>query len=141
MTMNRRIKRNYAFPAIAALSLMWPISALPSDLSGQLWRVREESAVKVPNSGIFVAQGSIGDWFKSLRVPGTNISCCNEADCGTIDPEYYRTTATGYEVWLSGTWVPVPDEKVLNRPDNPTGRAVLCAINGRVLCFLPGVLS
>ena len=112
--MIRRIKQNYAFLAIAALSVMWPISALPSE---------------------------IGDWFKSLRVPGTNISCCDSADCGTTDPEYYRTTATGYEVFVFGQWIPVPDDRVLSRPDNPTGRAVLCAINGRVLCFLPGVLS
>ena len=99
---------------ILALSLMWPISALPSE---------------------------IGDWYKSLRVPGTNISCCDISDCGRIDNDDWRTTSEGYEVRLSGQWVKVPDERVLTNSGNPTGAAVLCAINGRVLCFIAGELS
>ncbi len=40
---------------------------------------------------------------------------------------------------IEGQWLPVPREKVLNRSDNPTGRAVVCwtRILG-ILCFIRG---
>ena len=139
--MTRRIKPNYAVLAIAALSLTWPISALPSDLSGQFWRVWEESARKVPNLAILTAQGSIGDWFKEQRVPGTNISCCDSADGRVLESDEWDILNGGYVVYHQGQTLVVAENRVLRNSSNPTGGAVAFIRNGVVLCFVPGRLS
>lgn len=87
------------------------------------------------------AEMTAGEWFKSLRVPGTSISCCDESDCKRIDDDEWRVGENGYEVVIDGRVVEVPEERVLNRPDGPIKQAVLCSLNGRVLCFRPGTLS
>lgn len=88
----------------------------------------------------FGAEPTAGDWFKTLRQPGTGISCCDESDCRQIDDDQWRVGADGYEVILHGQWVKVPDNKVLDRPDGPIKRAVLCAMQN-IFCFRPGTLS
>ena len=86
------------------------------------------------------------DWFRSLRVPGTetflnpaDAFCCSpERDCQTTD---YETDATGlYWIKAEGKRVQVPPGKILQSTDNPTGRAVVCLrhSNGHpiVRCFI-----
>jgi hypothetical protein len=86
------------------------------------------------------------DWFRSLKVPGTDrilnptdASCCSLArDCQATD---YETDAAGrYWIKAEGERIQVPPDKILKRTDNPTGRAVACLryLNGHpiVRCFV-----
>ena len=72
------------------------------------------------------------DWFRSLKVPGierplnpVEAFCCSpERDCQTTD---YETDAAGlYWIKAEGERIQVPPDKILQRTDNPTGRAVAC---------------
>jgi len=80
------------------------------------------------------ADPALVPWFQSLRQPGTGTSCCSIADCRTTD---YRTTGDGYEAFIENRWISVPADKVLQRINNPTGRAVVCWTPTRgILCFV-----
>ncbi len=77
---------------------------------------------------------TLAPWFQSLRQPGSGISCCSLADCRTTD---YRTDGDSYEALIDGQWLVVPEDKVLQRTDNPTGRAVVCWTPARgIMCFV-----
>lgn len=78
------------------------------------------------------ADPALAPWFKSLKTPSGG-SCCDLADCRTYS---YRTTGDHYEIDYDGKWLAVPPEAVLQRYDNPTGRAVACVFYGEVLCFV-----
>jgi hypothetical protein len=77
------------------------------------------------------------EWFRSLKVPGTDEACCDERDCHAVE---FRGTANGYEVLHLGVWLPVPDSAVVERKDNPVGKAVACIRSGdvswKVVCFI-----
>jgi hypothetical protein len=74
------------------------------------------------------ADPALAPWFQSLAVPGTGISCCSIADCRPTD---YRTVGDHYEALI--------ENKVLQRTDNPVGRAVVCWTPERgVMCFVRG---
>lgn len=82
------------------------------------------------------ADPALAPWFRDLRVPGTGRSCCSVADCR---PAEARTRGDHYEVLIEGRWIAVPPERVLDRADNPTGRAVVCWTPTRgILCFVRG---
>jgi hypothetical protein len=77
---------------------------------------------------------ALAPWFQSLRQPGTGKSCCSIADCRTTD---YRTDGDHYEALIDGRWMIVPSEKILQRADNPTGRAVVCWTPALgIMCFV-----
>lgn len=89
------------------------------------------------------ADPALAPWFKSLR-DKSGMQCCSIADCRPTD---YRSAGDGYEVLIQRpefdiaepTWTPVPQDKVLERTDNPVGRAVVCWTPFRgVLCFVRG---
>jgi hypothetical protein len=82
------------------------------------------------------ADPALAPWFQSLRQPGTHMSCCSIADCRETD---YRIVGDHYEAMVHGEWLAIPPDKVLNRRDNPTGRAVVCwspALG--IMCFVRG---
>jgi hypothetical protein len=80
------------------------------------------------------ADPALTPWFRSLMQPGTSISCCALADCRETD---YRMTADHYEARIRGKWVIVPADKILQRTDNPTGRAVVCWTPATgIMCFV-----
>jgi hypothetical protein len=82
------------------------------------------------------ADPALSPWFQSLAVPGTGISCCSIADCR---PTEYRAVDDHYEALIDGRWTYVPPRKVLDRTDNPVGRAVVCWTKERgVMCFVRG---
>lgn len=82
------------------------------------------------------ADPSLAPWFQSLRQPGTGVSCCSISDCRQTD---FRSVGTHYEVLIDGVWRPVPGDKVLQRMDNPTGRAVVCwTPTMGIMCFVRG---
>lgn len=82
----------------------------------------------------------LGEWYRSLRMPDTGMSCCSEADCREVE---WRPAGDHYEALIDQRtfgadapgWVPVPSNRILVGRENPTGRAVVCW-RGRVLCFV-----
>jgi hypothetical protein len=82
------------------------------------------------------ADMSLAPWFQGLRQPGTGISCCSMADCRQTD---FRIAGSHYEALVEGEWREVPRDKILDRTDNPTGRAVVCYTPaGGIMCFIRG---
>jgi hypothetical protein len=90
------------------------------------------------------ADPALSPWFQSLQQPGTGVSCCSISDCR---PTEFRTQGDLYEVLIApGTfdvtdekWLTVPPDKVLQRTDNPVGRAVVCWRPSRgIMCFIRG---
>jgi len=79
---------------------------------------------------------TVGQWFQSLKQPGSGASCCSIADCRPVD---YRIGTEGYEARLDDDWVHVPDQRVLHGQSNPTARAIVCRspVSGAILCFVP----
>ena len=79
---------------------------------------------------------SLAPWFQGLHQPGTGMSCCSIADCHQTD---FRTNGTHYEALIEGRWLAIPPDKILDRTDNPTGRAVVCYTPTLgILCFVRG---
>jgi len=80
--------------------------------------------------------GPVGQWFQSLKQPGTGASCCSISDCRPVE---YRLSPDGYEAFLDAKWVRIPDHTILHGHPNPIARAVLCRapISGMILCFVP----
>ncbi|UGA47247.1 hypothetical protein HU230_0014855 [Bradyrhizobium quebecense] len=84
---------------------------------------------------------TLAPWFESLRQPGTGASCCSIADCGTVE---FRQDRDGYEVLIDGRWkmskpfwLRVPPNRIIDRIDNPTNRAVVCFTpEAGILCFV-----
>jgi hypothetical protein len=84
---------------------------------------------------------ALAPWFESLKQPGTGASCCSIADCRTVD---FRQDRDGYEVLIDGRWkisIPfwlrVPPNRIIDRIDNPTNRAVVCFTpEAGILCFV-----
>ena len=78
------------------------------------------SASAAPPPG---ADMSLAPWFRSLRVPGTNNMCCDDADC-----RHYPVRSDGahYQVFFDDRWLVVPPQAVSDRIDNPTGDYVTC---------------
>lgn len=82
----------------------------------------------------------MGAWYKSLRMPTTGISCCDISDCKRTQA---RFTEEGWKAKLpDGSWVSVPETRILWDKEHPTGAAVLCASPhpqnyGQVFCFVP----
>ena len=82
------------------------------------------------------ADMSLAPWFRSLRQPGTGISCCSIADCRQTD---FRIEGNNYQAKVDGHWTTVPKDRVLDRADNPTGRAVVCYTPYvGIMCFIKG---
>jgi hypothetical protein len=75
------------------------------------------------------------DWFERLVEPNGISSCCSIADCHVTD---YETDKEGhFVVIIAGRKVQVPDNKVLSRVDNPTGKGVVCYNSkGVISCFV-----
>jgi hypothetical protein len=82
------------------------------------------------------ADMSLAPWFQSLQQPRTGMSCCSIADCRQTD---FRIQDGHYQAMIEGQWRTVPPEVVVERADNPTGRAVVCYTPYRgIMCFIKG---
>jgi hypothetical protein len=109
-------------------------------LAGLLFFVAPPRAAPPDN-----ADQSLAPWFRSLRHPGTNQSCCDMADCRRVQ---YRSAGDHFQAYIGDdfprwsnaphAWVDVPNENVLHRADNPTGEGVACWFQGQILCFIEG---
>jgi len=84
----------------------------------------------------------VKEWFRSQKIPGTEKSCCNEAD-GTYAEEDIRGTHYWTRWKIDGVmteWQQVPEEVVL--PHNRNGSPVVWWMwrdgGVRIRCFAPG---
>ncbi len=117
----------------------WPISAVAA-ASLICSYPRVVVAAPPPN-----ADPDLAPWFRSLRQPNTDLSCCDRADCRTVQ---YRIVDGHFQAFIGGefarwqnppyAWVDVPDGSVLHRHDNPTGEGVACWAGMRIICFVEG---
>ncbi len=91
------------------------------------------------------ADPELAPWFKSLRQPKTELSCCDRSDCRTVQ---YRVVDGHFQAFIGGEfarwqnppydWVDVPETSVLHRHDNPTGEGVACWSGRAIICFIEG---
>jgi hypothetical protein len=80
----------------------------------------------------------LSDWFKSLKRPGTGISCCDVSDCRGLDESDVRIVDGAYQVFVEGDWRPVPDHNVLQGQANLLRKPMACyRPDLGVMCFLP----
>ena len=115
-------------PALAAAGLMYsfqvPLRAAPS-----------------PG-----ADSDLAPWFRSLRQPRTELSCCDRSDCRMVK---YRIVDGHFQAFIGGefsrwqnpphAWVDVPEDNVLHKHDNPTGEGVACWSGRTIICFVEGI--
>jgi hypothetical protein len=91
--------------------------------------------------------GPNAEWYGSLQNHGQ--SCCSIGDCREVDVANIRVENGHYQVFVTNPpwdsvvktaphWVDVPDAAILHRPDNPTGKYVICFTPAMgVLCAVP----
>lgn len=85
------------------------------------------------------SDGRLSEFFLSLKQPGSQVSCCSISDCRFIDAA--RISAQGWEAKVGDDWIPIPPERIIRDRQNIDGRAVLCYLGGRVLCFLEPTMT
>jgi hypothetical protein len=86
-------------------------------------------------------EGERGAWFKSLKQPGTGLSCCDIADCT-------RTEAVWRDgQWwavVRGQWTPIPRRREVHTR-SIDGEAYICTSQKRlpasIYCFVPPNMS
>lgn len=90
--------------------------------------------------------GVVNDFFKSLRQPGSGISCCDISDCNFVEAD---TDKGKYRFRYRGRWIEVPDTIIVRNVKNITGQFIAC-YNEKILdkegkpllyCFVEGTLS
>ena len=91
------------------------------------------------------ADPNLAPWFRSLRQPNTDQSCCDRADCRTVryrvvDGHFQAFIGSEFSRWQNPpyAWVDVPESSVLHRHDNPTGEGVACWSGRTIICFIEG---
>ena len=87
---------------------------------------------------------AIRQWFRDLRPPDGSIHCCDVADC--LRTEAHLSESRWRARAPDGSWLTVPQHRVIHNRGNPVGEPVLCAAQGPdgdwwVLCFVPAALS
>jgi hypothetical protein len=122
-----------------------PRRLIPAFAAASLIFGYQSSARAAPPPG---ADPDLAPWFRSLRQPNTEQSCCDRADCRTVqyrivDGHFQAFIGSEFARWQNPpyAWVDVPDTSVLHRHDNPTGEGVACWAGMRIICFVEGTGS
>ena len=91
------------------------------------------------------ADPDLAPWFRSLRQPKTELSCCDRSDCRMVqyrivDGHFQAFIGSEFARWQNPPydWVDVPESSVLHRHDNPTGEGVACWAGSKIICFVEG---
>jgi hypothetical protein len=94
------------------------------------------------------ADPELAPWFRNLRQPQNNLSCCDRSDCRSVryrvvDGRFQAFIGSEFARWQNPpyTWVDVPENSVLHRHDNPTGEGVACWAGAQIICFVEGTGS
>lgn len=78
-----------------------------------------------------------GAWFKSLKQPGSGVSCCDISDCKRVEAKWQ---GDGWIALSNVTkqWTPIPPGKVLQNKPSIDGDAYLCEgpASGTIYCFV-----
>lgn len=83
------------------------------------------------------------NWYQSLRQPKTGGGCCTFADCRPTELRQSPTDSSKWEAFISkelfgpdapDAWMTIPDDKIIQHKDNPTGRVVICWFNQQIYC-------
>lgn len=83
-------------------------------------------------------------WFESLR-SRANTPCCDGSDATRLDDVDWESRDGRYRVRLSGQWMDVPEDAVIDGP-NRAGPAMVwpffqMGVPIGVRCFMPGALT
>ena len=73
--------------------------------------------------------------YSEWKMPGTDVSCCSDKDCGPV-----TATPIGNGAWVvkvDGREVVVTPDRVLKIP-SPDGRSHWCGFGTHTYCFVPG---
>jgi hypothetical protein len=91
------------------------------------------------------ADPDLAPWYRGLRQPQTNLSCCDRSDCRAVQ---YRILNGHIQAFIGqefapwqnppNDWVDVPETSILHPHDNPTGEGVACWAGTRIICFVEG---
>ena len=73
--------------------------------------------------GSTASAGGRASWFKSLRMPGTNASCCDIGDCHKTEADW---RSGHWWAMVSEKWREIPSSKVLKSPFSLDGSAYVC---------------
>jgi len=82
------------------------------------------------------------DWYKELRQPGTEYSCCNgaingvEGDCRPTRA-YLHDDGT-WRAMIDGRWTPVPPRVVLKSLATDGNSHICAGKSGMIYCFIGG---
>jgi hypothetical protein len=90
------------------------------------------SAGAAPPDGVD-PNSPLAQWYRSLRTPDTNLSCCSVADCRPVQA---RQVNDHWEVLTESGWEVVPAQRVLQQR-NMDGRPIACHYLGTIRCFVP----
>lgn len=90
------------------------------------------------------ADPALAPFFRSLKQPGTSISCCDISDCRPVKTRFHGDSlqvfipAKDFQQGIDD-WVNVPPGKMLTPRENPTGEPIACWNKWiGVLCYLNG---
>ena len=85
-------------------------------------------------ASLATAQGQDrASWFKSLKQPGTGVSCCDISDCKRAEADWRDGQ---WHAVVNGEWTPIPPEKELDK-ESIDGDAYVCSSpTRRIYCFI-----
>ena len=72
-------------------------------------------------------------WFKSLKQPGTEISCCDISDCKRAEANWRNGQ---WHAVVEGKWTPIPPEKELDKKSIDGDAYVCSSPTRRIYCFI-----
>ena len=81
-------------------------------------------------------------WFRSLKQPGSQISCCSLNDC---DQTVAELRDGAWWAQVRGIWRQIPPEKIVKTPLSIDGEAYVCANPSmrpdltNIYCFVPPI--
>lgn len=75
----------------------------------------------------------LSQWYKTLRVPGTTVGCCDDSDCRVVQSRFDGTFWWAFiepgnhpGAPAGGAWIVVPQDRILKDKTHPAGSAVAC---------------
>jgi hypothetical protein len=77
-------------------------------------------------------------WFRSLKQPGTGMSCCDISDCRRTEAEFRDGQ---WHAIVNGDLTPIPPEKVLHDKPSIDGDAYVCHGTATIYCFVPPTMA
>lgn len=97
----------------------------------------------------------LSKWFRTLNIPDSNppISCCDDSDCRVVPAKFedgkwfaFLSHQTHKDAPSPGIWIPIPEFRIVQDKQHPSGSAVLCwmstgpnsaRLGVGTLCFVP----